>query len=112
MAQIKPIFDEYGIIYEAFKTLPSDELKLAFLEALAELEDNENYRTRNFPKTKLRRVSGIKEAIYRANVIQKSGWRLHVQYGKDGNLHLKDLLDPTKHDDPVKAIKAKKSRYE
>lgn len=33
MTQIKPLFDEYGVIYEAMKILP-DEFKLDFLEAL------------------------------------------------------------------------------
>ena len=49
MTQIKPLFDEYGVIYEAIKILP-DDLKVDFLEALAELEDNECHRTRSFRK--------------------------------------------------------------
>jgi hypothetical protein len=48
--------DEYGIIYQAMKILPDDELKIGFLEALAELEDNECHRTRKFPKTRLHKV--------------------------------------------------------
>ena len=39
MAQTLTLCDEYGIIYEAMKILPDDELKIAFLEALSELED-------------------------------------------------------------------------
>lgn len=34
MTEIKPLFDEYGIIHEAMKIIPDDELKLGFLEAL------------------------------------------------------------------------------
>jgi len=59
MTQIKPLFDEYGVIYEAMKILP-DDLKLDFLEALAELEDNECHRTISFPKTRLHKVKGVK----------------------------------------------------
>lgn len=40
MAQTLTVCDEYGIIYQAMKILPDDELKIAFFEALAELEDN------------------------------------------------------------------------
>ncbi|GCL40063.1 hypothetical protein SR1949_51970 [Sphaerospermopsis reniformis] len=57
MAQIKPLLDEYGVIHEAMKILP-EYLKIDFLEALAELEDNECHRTRNFPKTRLHKVEG------------------------------------------------------
>jgi len=46
-----------------------------------------------------------------ADVTKRSGWRIHVQYGKDGRLHLKDILPPEKHDTPGKAVKAKKERY-
>lgn len=38
MEQNLNLCDEYGIIYEAMKILPSDELKIDFLEALAELD--------------------------------------------------------------------------
>jgi hypothetical protein len=50
MTQSKPLVDEYGIIYEAMKILP-DNLKMDFLETLAELENNECHQKRNFPKT-------------------------------------------------------------
>lgn len=85
MTQIKPLFDEYGVIYEAMKILP-DNLKLDFLEALAELEDNECHRTRSFPKTRLHKVKGIKQAIYRADIDKISGWRIHLQY-INGGIH-------------------------
>jgi hypothetical protein len=39
LAEIKALLDEYGIIHEAMKILPDDKLKVALLEALAELED-------------------------------------------------------------------------
>ncbi|WP_332864603.1 hypothetical protein [Pannus brasiliensis] len=46
MAQTLTLRDEYGIIYQAMKILPNDHLKIGFLEALAELEDQECHRTR------------------------------------------------------------------
>lgn len=111
LAEIKALLDEYGIIHEATKILPDDELKLAFLEALAELEDNEAHRTRSFPKTRLHRVTGVKQAIYRADIDKISGWRLHVQY-IDSQIQLKDIIEGQKHDDVLRVIKAKKHRYE
>ena len=51
MAKTLTLCDEYGIIYQALKILP-DDLKISFLEALAELEDNECHRTRTFVKTR------------------------------------------------------------
>jgi hypothetical protein len=45
MAKTITLCDKYGIIYEAMKIVPDDELKICFLEALAELEDNECHRT-------------------------------------------------------------------
>jgi hypothetical protein len=42
------------------KVLPDEQLKIAFLEALAELEDNECHRTRKFPKTRLHKVKEVK----------------------------------------------------
>ncbi len=53
---------------EANKILPNSEHKLAFLEALAELEDNSCYVKREFPKTRLHRVTGVEEAIYRTDL--------------------------------------------
>ncbi len=111
MSDIKPIFDEYGIIMQAMKRLPDDRLRLAFIEALAELEDNECHRTRSFPKTRLHRVTGVREAIYRADITKVSGWRIHLQY-IDGLLHLKDLIEGPEHDRTWDVIKAKKDRYE
>jgi hypothetical protein len=52
MTQFKPLVDEYGIIYEAMKILP-DNFKIDFLVALAELENNECHKKRNFPKIRL-----------------------------------------------------------
>ena len=110
MAQIKPLLDEYGVIYDANKKLPDSKHKLSFLEALAELENNECHRTRTFPKTRLHRIKKIKPAIYRADIDKISGWRLHVQY-RDGQIHLKDVIEGRRHDDVIKVIKAKKARY-
>ncbi|CAN5375477.1 hypothetical protein BH24GEM3_BH24GEM3_26090 [soil metagenome] len=112
MAQPKPLLDEFGVIREAEQQLPVDDLKLAFLRALAELEDNEAHRRQHFPHTNLRRVKGVKQQVYRADVTKGSAWRIHLQYGKDNRLHLKDLLPPTKHDDPTRAVQARRHRYE
>ena len=92
MEQNLNLCDEYGIIYEAMKILPSDELKIDFLEALAELEDNECHRTRKFPETRLHKVKGVKQAIYRADIDKVSGWRIHVQYINQ-QIHLKDIIE-------------------
>lgn len=110
MAELKQLLDEYGIINEALKKLPDTQLKLAFLESLAELEDNECHRRRSFPKTRLHRVSGVKQAIYRADITKISGWRIHLQY-VDGKIVLKDVIEGSKHDDVSKVIRAKKGRY-
>ena len=110
MVKIKPLLDEYGVIHEAIKILPQD-LKLDFLEALAELEDNDCHRTRNFPKTRIHKVTGIKQAIYRADIDKISGWRIHIQY-IEGKIHLKDIIEGQQHDDVIKVIKSKKDRYE
>jgi hypothetical protein len=111
VAQFKKLVDEYGIIYHAYHSLPNDQLKLEFLEALAELANEECHRTRTFPKTRLHRVVGIKQKIYRADVNKISGWRIHLQY-IDGELHLKDLIPGSQHDNVHRIIKSKKGRYE
>jgi len=113
MAQIKKLLDEYGIIHEAWKILPDVMHKLDFLEALAELEDNECHRTRKFPNTRLHRVRGVKQAIYRADINKISGWRIHLQYSKaDNSLHLKDIIEGQKHHNVIKVIRSKINRYE
>lgn len=109
MTQIKPLVDEYGIIYEANKVLP-DQYKISFLEALAKLEDNEAHRKKFFSKTRLHRVKGIKQAVYRADIDKISGWRIHVQYEENNQLHLKDIIPGQKHDNVLGVIKSKKGR--
>ena len=109
MAARKPLLDEYGIIYEAVKKLP-DQLKLEFLEAIAELEDSDCHKHRSFPKTRLHRVRGLKQAIYRADINKISGWRIHLQY-EDGNVVLKDVIEGQQHDNVIRVIKTKKGRY-
>ena len=111
MAQTLTLWDEYGIIQEAMKILPNDELKICFFEALAELEDNECHRIRKFPKTRLHKVKGVKQAIYRADIDKVSGWRIHIQY-INGQIHLKDIIEGQRHDDVIDVIKSKKGRYE
>jgi hypothetical protein len=111
MTQTLTLCDEYGIIYEAMKILPNNELKIGFLEALAELEDQECHRKRQFPKTRLHKVKGAKQAIYRADIDKISGWRIHLQY-INGQIHLKDIIEGQRHNDVIEVIKSKKSRYE
>ena len=84
---------------------------MAFLEALAELENQECHRTRKFPKTRLHKIKGIKQAIYRADIDKISGWRIHVQY-INGEIHLKDIIEGQRHDDVIEIIKSKKDRYD
>lgn len=111
MAQFINLKDEFGIIYEAMKILPNDELKISFIEALAELEDRECHRVKQFPKTRLHKVKGIKQTIYRADIDKISGWRIHLQF-IDGEIHLKDIIKGQRHDDVIDVIKSKKGRYE
>jgi hypothetical protein len=110
MAELKTLLDEYGIIFDAMKKLPDGKLKIEFLEALAELENNECHRTRSFPKTRLHRVRGVKQAIYRADINKISGWRIHLQYTQ-GRIVLKDVIEGNRHDDVIQVIKTKKGRY-
>ena len=109
-ARIKAILDKNGVIRKAAKVLPTESLKIKFLEALAELEDNECHRTQTFPKTRLHRIKGIKEAIYRADIDKLSGWRIHVQY-VDGVLYLNDVIEGKWHDEPIQVVRSKKWRY-
>jgi hypothetical protein len=111
VARISPLFDAWGVIHDAAKRLPGEDLKVGFLEALAELEDHECHRTRKFPRTRLHRVVGYKEPVYRADIDKISGWRLHLQY-EDGQIHLKDIVEGRRHDDVLREIEAKKVRYE
>ena len=112
MAEIKVLLDEYGIIYQANKSLPDDKHKVQLVEALAELEDNTCHKSRKFPVTRLHRVRGYKKAVYRADVNKISGWRLHLQYDKaTKQLHLKDIIDGQLHDNVIKVIKSKRGRY-
>ena len=113
MAQPKGLVDDFGILMECQKILPDDRHRLQLLESIAELESNQAHATRSFPKTRLHKITGIKEAIYRADIDKVSGWRLHVQYSRiDQRLHLKDVVPGQRHDDVVKIIKSKQGRYE
>jgi hypothetical protein len=106
---IKPLYDEYGIIREAVKILPQ-ELWHKFLEALAELEDNECHRQRQFPKTQLHKITGYEEPVYRAYIDKISGWRLHLMY-ENNAIYLKDIIPGQLHDDVLKVIQSKEYRY-
>ena len=109
MAQPKTLVDKHGIINEACKILPND-YKINFIEALGELEDNNNHKYKRFPKTRLHRVKGTKQIVYRADIDKISGWRIHLQH-IDGILYLRDIIEGQKHDDVVKVIKKKRIRY-
>lgn len=112
MAEIKKLFDEYAVINNAQRSLPDDKHRLLFLEALAELENNECHKNRQFPVTRLHKMSGVKQTVYRGDVGKMPGWRIYVQYSKDdGALHLKDLAPPSKHDDPDKVVDSKSGKY-
>lgn len=111
MAEIKVLLDAFGVIWEANKILPSVRLKLNFIKALAELEDNNAHKNRQFPKTRLHKVVGVKQSIYRADIDKISGCRLHLQYINQ-QLHLKDVIDGQLHDDVIRVIQSKKDRYE
>ena len=110
MAKNLTLVDEYGVILEAMKILP-DELKISFLEALAELENAECHRIRQFPKTRLHKVKKVKQAIYRADIDKISGWRIHIQY-IDKQIHLKDIIEGKRHDDVLEVIRSKNLRYQ
>lgn len=110
MAQTKVLIDEHGIINKACKILPDDSHKICFLEALGELEDNECHKLHIFPKTRLHRVKGVKQKVYRADINKISGWRIHLQ-DIDGTLYLRDIIAGQNHDDVAKVITSKKVRY-
>lgn len=112
MAELKGLVDDYGIIMECHKILPDADHRLQLIEALAELENNDCHKTNHFPKTRLHKVHGVAEPVYRADINKISGWRLHLQYDRnDKRLHLKDVIEGQRHDDVTKVIKAKKGRY-
>ena len=110
MTRVKAITDPLGVIRKAAKILPDDLHRLAFLQALAELEDNECHRTRSFPVTRLHKLAGVKEAVYRADIDKTSGWRLHCQY-IDDCLVLSDVLEGKLHDEADDVVRRRKGRY-
>ena len=113
MTQIKALLDEYGVIHKANKILPDETHKAQLVEALAELEDNGCHVRKKYPKTRLHKVTGVKQSIYRADINKISGWRLHLQFNKETRqLHLKDVIIGQLHDNVIKVIKSKIGRYE
>lgn len=110
MDNIKQLLDEFGIISRANEELPTEKLKLDFVESLSELEDNTRYKKRDFPKTRLHKMEGIKESVFSADINKTSGWRiiLQLEYKK---VVLKDLAPRAKHDKRMEIIKSKKNRY-
>lgn len=111
-SRIKPLYDGNGVIRDAAKVLPTAELKLAFLDALAELEENECHRMKTYPRTRLHLVSVGNLRFLRGYIDKISGWRLHARFGAGGGLLLIDVIPGQKHDDVVQVVLAKKERYE
>jgi len=109
VAQIKKLVDENGVIFKANKILPDDKHRLQMLASLAELENNECYVHTEFPVTRLHKVKGVKQPIYRADIDKISGWRIHVQL-KDGSVFLNDILTGEEHDNVVEIVKNRKGR--
>jgi hypothetical protein len=108
---IKPLKDEYGIIKSAKEILPK-ELWNDFIESIAELEDNNNHITATYPKTRLHKVAGSKKSIYRADIKQTSGWRMHIQFSADKFIKLCDLIPQRDHNRTLAVIQQKIDRYE
>lgn len=110
MAQIKKLVDDKGVISKANKILPDDNYKSKMLTSLAELENNDCYVHKNFPVTRLHKLTGVEQAIYRADIDKISGWRIHVQL-KDGAIYLCDILTGDEHDDATKVVNSRKGKY-
>ncbi|HEM4128489.1 TPA: hypothetical protein U1W61_000159 [Streptococcus suis] len=109
--QIKKIADDYGVLADCSRILPK-EYYSDLIEAIAELEDNQRYVQRDFPKTRLHKVTGIKWDVYRADIDKISGWRLHVKFCKDDNrIHLCQVVEGQKHDEVNRVIMSQKDRF-
>ena len=106
----KGLIDDKAVIYKANKILP-DEYTKKLIMAISELEDNEAHKKREFPITRLHKVTGAKD-VYRADIDKISGWRMHVKYGNDNRIHLCDVLEDKEHDRVQTVIKNRKSRYD
>lgn len=111
--KIKPIRDLYGVIADAFSILPV-EYHTKFIQSLCELEDNECHKKQEFPHTRLHKVKGCKQSVFRADIDKISGWRLHLQFSKTNDISyidLCDIIEEQDHDDVLNSIKSKKNRY-
>lgn len=112
MAKTREIRDPHGVVHEANRILKDKKLKLGLLDALAELEDEGCFERKSFPKTRLHKVRGVKESVFRADVDQKTGWRLHIQHATDGPyILLNDILEAREHDHAATMIRTRKHRY-
>jgi len=83
------------IIYEAM-ILPDEELKICFLEALAELEDNECHRTRKF-QNRLHKV-GVKQEFMLISIKSQAGVSINTLMGK----FISRMLLGQRHDDVLR----------
>ena len=111
MPRNKPLLDDLGVIRKAVKILPDVRHKVAFLEALDELENHECHRTQIFPKTELTRLRGITPAVYHGYIIKTSGWRFHATLTDAQQVRLADVLTGDEHDDFFKVVRTRRQRY-
>lgn len=112
MAQIRELRDPHGVVYEAVKILPDNKHKVGLIETLAELEEANRYVSKDFPKSRLHKVVGVKQNVFRADINKHTGWRIHVQHSSDSNhLILNDVLEGQDHDAVLRLIKTRQHRY-
>ncbi|MGF1493645.1 MAG: hypothetical protein ACFBSC_14550 [Microcoleaceae cyanobacterium] len=83
------LIDNKGVIHQAVKVLP-ESLRFRFLEILSELEMPEAWENKHFPKTELRRVPGLQQPIYSANIDARGAWKLYLEYA-DEKMYLSHL---------------------
>lgn len=112
MGKIKPLRDCLGILYKTNKDLP-EEYFGDLVKTLAELEDNECFRTKKFPHTQLHKIKAVGKKvgdIYECYIHKTSGWRFQVQYN-DGFIELLNISCPAEHDRVDKVVKSKKNKF-
>lgn len=108
----KAVLDKNGVIKKAAKTLPDKRHKVAFLEALEEIETHECYRTGSFPKTKTKILKGTRPSVYRASLVHSSLWRLHFFVNDARQVQLAEILTAQDHDDYYEVVTSRRHRYE
>ncbi|QFJ56270.1 hypothetical protein FXF36_14500 [Pseudobutyrivibrio xylanivorans] len=104
--------DMNGVIFESNDKL-NDDNKLNLVAVLAELEDENSHKHREFPISQLHKVTGV-EGVYRAYINKIEGWRIHLTYNKaEKTFEIVELLSPGEHDRGTKnkVIKSKAKKY-